>query len=271
VTSGSDPWTLAADPAHRRGVLITSSGGPAAHLSDAATYSRRLPASILDEYDVVSFDQRGFGTSAPVDCGLRPDQQYGIPWPRQGGDEGLADDARAIARQCAQWAGEELPFLGTANVARDVDRIRQALGVDTVSFLGVSYGTYLGTAYDMLFPGRVRLMLLDSSVDAPVAWRGVWRTSLTDGVETRIADFGAFASGAQSQYHLGATAAEVRATVLALIAEADRLPLVTPAGTIRGTQVRIAMFGAMYNDAAFPLFAGLLDAVRDRDVAAAAR
>lgn len=260
----------ATDPARRRGVLVTSSGGPAAHLSDAATFSRRLPASVTARYDVVSFDQRGFGASAPVRCGLRVEQQYGIPWPLPGGRPAVQERARRIARQCVERAGPALPYLGTANVARDLDRIRQALGVPTITFLGVSYGTYLGTAYDALFPGRVERMLLDSNVDATAGWRGVWRAALTDGLEQRLPDFAAYAVANRARYRLGDTAAGVRGTVLRLIDAADRVPLRTAAGVVGGIQVRIALFGAMYNDRAFPALAGLLAAVRDRDAAAAA-
>jgi CubicO group peptidase (beta-lactamase class C family)/pimeloyl-ACP methyl ester carboxylesterase len=256
----------ARNPAVRQGVLVTSTGGPAAHLSDAVRLTGRLPAAVLDRYDVVSFDQRGFGRSAPVRCSLRPEQQYGIPWPL-GSDAAMNARARQIAGQCAEHAGAVLPYLGTANVARDVDRIRQVLGADRVSFLGISYGTYLGTVYDAMFPGRVEAMLLDSTVDAARAWRGVWRASLTGGVEGRLPDFLDFAVAARERYRLGATAVEVRATILDLIGRAD---LATPAGRITGTEVRIALFGAMYNDGAFPLLAGLLAAVRDGDASTAA-
>lgn len=261
----------ATDHAHRRGVLVTSSGGPSAHLSDTVKLAGRLPASVRAQYDVVSFDQRGFGLSAPVSCGLRPDQQYGVPWPLPGGEPAMNARARQIARQCAERAGALAPYLGTKNVARDVDGIRAALGEERISFLGISYGTYLGTAYDSLFPGRVDHALLDSTVDATVGWRGVWRASLTTGLETRIPDFLAYAARNAPNYRLGRTPTQVRATLLDLIARADRAPLPTSKGTISGTQLRIAMFGAAYHDEAFALLAQLLAAVRDRNTSAAAQ
>jgi len=251
----------ARDPGRRLGVLVTSSGGPSAHLADAATM--RLPDAVRDRYDIVSFDQRGFGRSAPVRCGLRPDQQYGIPWPLPGGEPAMRARAREIAEQCGERGGAALPYLGTANVARDLDRIRQALGAPTFTFLGISYGTYLGTAYDARFPGRIDRMLLDSTVDATAGWPGVWRAALTGGVETRLPDFLAFAAAGREKYRLGDTPAEVRATVQELVTTAS-LP------RIGSTELRIALFGALYHDAAFPLLATLLTAVRDRDAATAA-
>jgi pimeloyl-ACP methyl ester carboxylesterase len=50
-------------------------------------------------------------------------------------------------------------------VARDVDRLRAALGEDRISYLGYSYGTVLGAVYAQEFPTRVRTMVLDGAVD----------------------------------------------------------------------------------------------------------
>lgn len=236
----------------RQGVLVLNSGGPAAHLADAAAFSTRLPKEVTDRYDLVSFDQRGFGRSAPVACGLTPQEQYAIPWPLPGGRTAVEARARTIADKCR--GNTLLPHMGTADAARDLDRIRQALGVERITYLGVSYGTYLGTAYDALFPGRVERMLLDSTVDAEDAWRGVWRTALTDGLEGRLPDF-------TKRYGND---------ILATIRAADRNPLVTSAGRVTGTEVRIALDGAMYADEAFPSLAAFLQAVRTRDAAAAA-
>ena len=179
---------------------------------------------MLDAYHVVSFDQRGFGESAPVRCGLRPEQQFTFPWAIPGGEPAVRARAEGIARQCAERGGPDMPFLGTANVARDVDRIRQALGEKRISFLGVSYGTYLGIAYDSMFAGRVDRMLLDSNVDPAAAWRNTFRDSMTAGVETRFTELAAFLAGHHTEYGLGATAGEVRRTYLDLVDRLDRDP-----------------------------------------------
>jgi pimeloyl-ACP methyl ester carboxylesterase len=51
----------------------------------------------------------------------------------------------------------------TNNTARDIDRIREALGDEQISFYGISYGTLLGATYGGLFPDRVRVLVLDSA------------------------------------------------------------------------------------------------------------
>jgi pimeloyl-ACP methyl ester carboxylesterase len=58
-----------------------------------------------------------------------------------------------------------LPHLGTRDVARDMDAIRQGLGVDKLNYLGFSYGTSIGQVYADLFPTHIRAMVLDGIVD----------------------------------------------------------------------------------------------------------
>jgi CubicO group peptidase (beta-lactamase class C family) len=246
-------------PDLRRGTLIMNQGGPGPHLADTASVHELVPRSVLDAYDIVSFDQRGFGASSPVHCGLGRDEQFTFPWPLPGGEPAVRQRARRIADKCA---GQELmPFMGTANVARDMDRIRGALGENKVTYVGVSYGTYLGEAYDSLFPQRVDRMLLDSNVDPAAAWRNTFRDSMTTGVDVRFGDFARY---------LGRDRTEVRREFLDLVTGLDRDPLATPSGPLTGTHLRIALFAGMYNDKAFPLVASMLTAARDRDAATAA-
>ncbi len=58
-----------------------------------------------------------------------------------------------------------LPYVGTADAARDMDILRAALGDSKLTYLGKSYGTYLGTYYAQLFPHNVRALVLDGAVD----------------------------------------------------------------------------------------------------------
>ena len=71
----------------------------------------------------------------------------------------------AMARACVTRAASLEPFINTVDTARDMDRIRQAIGASTISFYGMSYGTVLGTVYADLFPHRVDTMVLDGAVD----------------------------------------------------------------------------------------------------------
>jgi pimeloyl-ACP methyl ester carboxylesterase len=166
----------ATDPAHRIGSLFFNPGGP----GDAGTqalppYYSYFPASVRARFDVVSFDPRGVGASTAVQCypSLADERQAlaGTPAAFPVGRAEERDWIRAYAgfdRACGDRAAALLPHLSTANVARDMDRLRQRVGDERLSYLGVSYGTYLGATYANLFPGRVRALVLDGNID-PVA------------------------------------------------------------------------------------------------------
>jgi pimeloyl-ACP methyl ester carboxylesterase len=71
-------------------------------------------------------------------------------------------------KACLRGLGKALGYIATVDTARDMDRIREALGDEQVSYLGASYGTYLGQVYADMFPSRVRAMVLDGVEDASV-------------------------------------------------------------------------------------------------------
>ena len=80
--------------------------------------------------------------------------------------------ARAVLyldTNCAQRAGRIVEHMSTANVARDLDVLRQAVGDSQLTYDGVSSGTLLGQTYANMFPGKVRAMIIDGVLD-PIAW-----------------------------------------------------------------------------------------------------
>ncbi|MEW2029179.1 alpha/beta hydrolase [Streptomyces roseifaciens] len=161
-------------PAERRGTLLVNPGGPGGSgLPYAVTKRAKLPERVRRAYDVIGFDPRGTGRSAPADCGAMgglfaapaPDP---VPRDRPAEREHLASLHR-LADDCAAGVGPALPHLSTEETARDMDAVRAALGERRTGFLGVSYGSYLGAAYAALFPRRVGPMVLDSVV-GPEDW-----------------------------------------------------------------------------------------------------
>ncbi|MFE1832354.1 alpha/beta hydrolase [Streptomyces yangpuensis] len=160
----------AADPARRTGVLLLHPGGPGNSGVDFARNSHAaLPAALRDTFDVVGYDMRGVARGARVECW--DDEEYaaavdaarGVPGPgalqravRQGAD---------FAAACRQRSGGLVPFVGTGFNARDIDLLRRALGEETLSFYGRSFGSYVGTVYAAQFPRRVRAMVLDGAYD----------------------------------------------------------------------------------------------------------
>lgn len=163
----------AADPTKRHGVLLLNPGGPALPgLDTPSTMAPTLPKPVLDGYDLIGFDPRGVGTSTPQSCGLEnPSVAALFPYPAADGSiDANVQAARATAAKCAATAGENLRYFTTANTARDLDRVREALGEAKISYWGQSYGTYLGTVYSALFPDRTDRVILEGNVDPAHVW-----------------------------------------------------------------------------------------------------
>ncbi|MGW4380078.1 alpha/beta hydrolase [Kitasatospora sp. NPDC004531] len=167
----------ATDRAHRIGSLFYNPGGPAVPGTAALPLMLgQFPEEVRKRFDIVSFDPRGTGGSAPVRCFDDPaDEQALLAGTAAGYPEGTdqqnawTDAYRRLAEQCAARNPDLLAHLSTADVARDLDLLRRAVGDRQLSYLGTSYGSYLGATYANLFPDRVRAMVLDSAPD-PVAW-----------------------------------------------------------------------------------------------------
>ncbi|RLU99355.1 peptidase [Streptomyces griseocarneus] len=159
----------ARDKSRRLGSLVFNFGGPGG--SGVAT----LPAladsydKLRERYDLVSFDPRGVGESAGVRCqsdseldaaaqiDATPDDDAGLQATLKANKEYI--DA------CRRNSGKLLPHVGTENAARDLDRLRAALGDDKLNYFGISYGTELGGVYAHRFPKNVGRAVLDAVVD----------------------------------------------------------------------------------------------------------
>jgi len=125
-----------------------------------------VPAAVRARFDLVSFDERGTGLSDQLLCGPSPEVVAGIDPvdERPGRPLPGAADFGPMASACARRYPGLLRFVDSTSAARDLDRIRQALGARQISYWGLSYGTVLGALYARLFPDRVRAMILDGAV-----------------------------------------------------------------------------------------------------------
>lgn len=244
------------NPGKRRGVLLTNPGGPGGPgLSwPLSLVALGLPASVRDAYDVIGFDPRGIGYSTPVSCALPPELQVDNvpPYARDAADVvRQAAHARDVAGRCTSGpAAELLPYITTANTARDMDRIRLALGERKISYAGVSYGTYLGAVYATLFPRRTDRVVLDSAL-GPHGLDVTASRRFALGFQLRFPDFAAWVAARDATYGLGATPAEVTAKYFELAGRLDQAPV---AG-FDGPAFRAVTFSGLYFDARFPLLA----------------
>ena len=233
---------LASQPERRIGSLFFNPGGPGLSGVDAVTQAgEALDALGQGRFDVVSWDPRGAGRSAPVSCFENPAARArfwaGEPVPTTRREERryLAKTV-AFTRRCRARNGALLAHITTAETVRDLDHLRRLVGDRRLTLAAQSGGTIIGQIYANMFPRRVRAMALDSVVD-PVAYsKGTvpfMRSSL--GSVDRV--FDEFLTLCQSAGPAncalaGAVPAEQRAG--RLLAQLRRAPLPAPAATPPG-------------------------------------
>lgn len=156
----------AEDQANRIGALFVNPGGPGGSaIGLARTFSRA--GEIGERFDIVGFDPRGVGDSSPLDCSshLLDIYEADPSIDSEADRTAMLEASQAFVDECEANHGDVLPFLGTTDVARDMDEIRKAIGDEQLNYLGYSYGTSLGQEYARLFPTHVRSMVLDGVVD----------------------------------------------------------------------------------------------------------
>ncbi|UGT62179.1 alpha/beta hydrolase [Nocardia asteroides] len=252
------------NPEKRRGVLLSNPGGPGGSglAFPAFLVARGMPASVTDSYDVIGIDTRGIGHSAPVECGFTGAGPYVGNLPPYAVDAAAvtarAEVVRGVAQQCADHDPDDrLRHISTAEMARDLDAIRAALGEEKASFLGYSYGSALGAAYASMFPDRADRVVLDSIVgDTHLDRDGMRRYAL--GMEQTFPDFAAWAAARDDTYGLGRTPDEVRAAYLELADRLDREPV----DGLTGAIFRGSVFAYLFDERQYPVLAGLWQSLR---------
>ncbi|MGP9018731.1 alpha/beta hydrolase [Streptomyces sp. BR1] len=213
----------------RIGSLIFNFGGPGG--SGVTT----LPAAANDyeklrtRYDLVSFDPRGVGSSAPVQC--ESDSQLDRYFaqdstPDDAAEEkSLVDNTKAFAATCQTNSGRVLPHVGTTSAARDMDLMRQVLGDKKLYYFGISYGTELGGVYAHLFPENVGRAVFDAVVD-PTSTAEQGALGQAKGFQLALDNFAQDCVNRGDKCRLkGATVKEVEAGIVKLLADLDKQPI----------------------------------------------
>lgn len=152
------------------GSLLVNPGGPGGSGVELGVgLAAQLSDKILSHFDIIGFDPRGVGVSSPIRCISDTEKdELNAAYPDVRTAAGF-DEARAaskkVATACTDKYGPALADYNTVQTAKDMDRIRQSVGDPMMNFLGFSYGTELGSIYAHLFPGKIRVAVLDGAVD----------------------------------------------------------------------------------------------------------
>lgn len=261
-------------PQKRRGVLLFNPGGPGGSGLGfpAMLVDKGLPASVTDAYDLIGMDTRGIGHSSPVSCGFTTEDPYysNLP-PYAVDDAAVARQAKIVEEVAARCAANDsdgrLRHLTTANTARDLDRIRAALGEERASFYGASYGSALGAAYASMFPDTTDRIVVDSNVgDTHLDRAGMRRYAL--GMEQTFGDFATWAAARHGAYGLGRTPEQVRKTYFRIAERLDRTPA---ADGTDGVVFRLYTFVGLYGESLYASRARFWQSYLDPGVAPAAK
>jgi pimeloyl-ACP methyl ester carboxylesterase len=233
------------------GSLIVNPGGPGGSGVDYAYAAEYIfSPAILNRYDIVGFDPRGVSRSAPIRClndeeldannnsDSKPDNEKEF-------QQILVDTKRYV--EICKDRNKHLASYGTANVARDMDILREALGDKQLNYMGKSYGTYLGTLYAHFFPEKVGRVVLDGAVDPTIS---NFQQTLTQAIGFDKA-FSSFAKDCFSKKNcsLPSGKEDAIAEMQKLFAQAAKKPLPTKSSnrTLSETMMVLGTASAMYD------------------------
>lgn len=216
----------------RVGSLVVNPGGPGARgTTYAAAGAQVFREPLLDGFDIVGFDPRGVGASAPVDCltdaeldtylaeDPSPDTPLEVDY--------FEDSVLSFGPGCVAGSGPVVGHVTTIEAARDMDVLRAALGEETLSYFGASYGTELGATYAELFPEKVGRFVLDGAVDVSLDNRSL-ALEQAAGFETALRAYVQNCLDSTDNCFLGDTVDEGMATITGLLESIEEEPL--PAG-----------------------------------------
>jgi pimeloyl-ACP methyl ester carboxylesterase len=254
----------AADQSRRIGSLVMNPGGPGGSGIDYARAARAVTTDALRErYDVVGFDPRGVGTSNPIRC--LDDKQTDEFLTNDGAPSTpaevamVAEISAGIAKGCLQRSPQLVAHIGTRDVAKDLDILRQALGDQKLTYLGKSYGTAIGSSYAEQFPQNVGRMVLDGAIDPALDYNQIARGQ-AEGFELALRRFVEKCPSLDA-CPLPADPKAAVARIQAFLAELDAKPLPgEPGRPLTQALGLLGIVGSLYdNDSGWPDLASSLD------------
>ncbi|MEA2208252.1 MAG: hypothetical protein QOF54_729, partial [Solirubrobacteraceae bacterium] len=136
--------------------VVALAGGPGQAADPLASQLAGVIAPALTSRDLLVFDQRGTGTSAPLSCPILQDEAA-----LQSASEAAL---RSLIELCALQIGPARGAFTTQESVEDIEAIRHQAGYKKLVLYGTSYGTKVALEYAERYPQHVESLVLDSVV-----------------------------------------------------------------------------------------------------------
>ncbi|MEU6113661.1 alpha/beta hydrolase [Streptomyces sp. NPDC047117] len=259
----------ATGPGKRLGSLMVDPGGPGASAINYLQQYAPEPAAVKARYDMVAMDPRGVARSEPVRC-LSDQRMDAYTQVDQTPDDKaeqkkLTTAFKNFADGCKARSGKVLGHVSTVEAARDMDIFRAVLGDRKLTYVGASYGTFLGATYAGLYPSRVGRLVLDGAMDPSLTSRQL-NEDQTAGFNTAFTSFAADCIKKRDCPLGTKSTADAGKQLSAFFRQVDARPVAT--GESRKLTESLATSGviaAMYDQTAWPLLREYLGKAKKGD------
>ncbi|NBE95740.1 alpha/beta hydrolase [Nonomuraea sp. KC401] len=230
-------------------------GGPGIALTQA---NPGWWAALRERMDIVTWDTRGYGEQFQgLSTGLRCSWTR-VPIPDAPEDDAslgrLSDTNRGYAEACRLKDPELFAHMSSADHARDMEAIRKSLGDGELNFYGASYAGIFGQAYARLFPGRIRTMVLDGTINHSTA---SWERELGESAKANESSLRRFFAWCRAN-----DCSDVPGRWRALIARAERTPVPTTTANVAYNGRDLQSFAIGRARQGKPAWPGLAQAIR---------
>ncbi|MEV7791613.1 alpha/beta fold hydrolase [Streptomyces sp. NPDC087512] len=215
-------------PDRRIGSLVFNFGGPGGSGVTTLPAFGQDYATLRTRYDLVSFDPRGVGRSAPVEC--LDDEQLDTYFQQDATPDDAAertellDNTEKFNAACEKNSKRMLPHVATTDAARDMDLMRQVLGDDKLYYFGISYGTELGGVYAHLFPKKLGRAVFDAVVD-PTQTAEQGSLGQAQGFQRALGNYAEDCVSKAEACPVGDSVQDVENRIARLLRDLDRKPI----------------------------------------------
>lgn len=128
-------------------------------------------------FDLIGMDPRGLGLSSPIKCDPDIANERVSYFPTTDAEfDRLVAHNKALGESCLNLTGPLVGFVDTLSVSHDIEALRIALDEGDLNYLGLSYGSQLGSQYAELYPDHIRAMALDGITDHATTETNMWVT-----------------------------------------------------------------------------------------------